>query len=176
VILGADGVRINLHLKPCDDWENLHFFKLLEKCVSLHLPVCLQLTPDYLNLLKNLAGRFPTKYIIDHLGRPKSGSSPTDDGFLNLLALSKSNNIYIKLSGMNYYSNQSAPYRDTWNLLETVKEHFGPDHCMWGSDYPFVEEHWSYTKNLNLIYKKLRFTENDLDFILCKTARSLWWN
>ena len=46
VMQGADGIRINLHLRPVQDWENQQFFELMEKCVSLELPVCLQLTPD----------------------------------------------------------------------------------------------------------------------------------
>lgn len=175
IMLGADGLRINLHLKPLEEWENKHFFQLLENCVNLKVPICLQLTPGYLNLLQNLAVDYPTDYIIDHLGRPKAGSHPDDNHFKIFLALSKLKNVFIKLSGMNYFSEETAPYSDTWKLLETAKDHFGPDHCMWGSDYPFVEEHWSYAENLNLIRRKLNFTEDELNFILHKTAWSLWW-
>jgi len=174
--LGADGLRINLHLQPLQEWENNFFYRLLESCVILQVPVCFQLTPDYLKFLNRLAVKFPTKFIIDHLGRPKAGSHPTDENFMDLLALSEHTNIYIKLSGMNYFSTETAPYRDTWNLLETAEEYFSPDHCMWGSDYPFVEDHWSFKENLNLIRNSLHFTKDELDFILNKTARSLWWN
>lgn len=172
---GADGIRINLHLRPVQDWENKWFFVLLEKCVNLKLPVCLQLTPDYLQFLNKLIVDFPTDFIIDHLGRPITGSLSTDGNFINFLALSEYNNVYIKLSGMNYYSTEPAPYKDTWKLLKTVKEHFRYDHCMWGSDYPFVEDHWSYTENLNFIRRSLQFKEDELDFILDHTARSIWW-
>lgn len=172
----ADGLRINLHIRPLQDWENRHFYELLDKCVDLDVPVCFQLTPDYLNLLQSLAGDFPTQLVIDHLGRPKVGCQPTDKDFTQLLALSRHSNMYIKLSGMNYYSNETAPYRDTWNLLKIVKQEFGADHCLWGSDYPFVDEHWSYSENLNLVRRSLRFTQDELEWILHKTARSLWWN
>jgi len=172
---GADGIRINLHLRPLQDWDNNRFYELLDKCVSLKLPVCLQLTPDYLPFLKKLVAEFPTNFLIDHLGRPKTGCQPEDSHFKNLLALSTYNNVYVKLSGMNYYSTESAPYNDTWKLLKTVIKFFRYDHCMWGSDYPFVEEHWSYSENLNFIRGSLQFTDNELDFILDHTARSIWW-
>lgn len=175
VKLGADGLRINLHLKPCQEWENEHFFKLMESCVNLQIPVCAQLTPDYLDFFKKLCIEFPSKFIIDHLGRPNKGANPKDENFKKLLNLSEHSNIYIKLSGMNYYSSESAPYQDTWELLKTVKAHFGSNHCLWGSDYPFVEEHWSYKENLDLMLNLLSFTESDLKFILGKTAWTIWW-
>ncbi len=175
VMQGADGIRINLHLRPLQDWDNKHFYEFLENCVQVNLPVCLQLTPTYLQFLEKLAQDFATNFIIDHLGRPKCGSQPKDGHFINLLALSEYNNVYIKLSGMNYYSTESAPYHDTWELLITVKNHFHADHCTWGSDFPFVEEHWSYAENLNLIRRSLHFTEDELDFILDHTARTVWW-
>lgn len=172
---GADGLRINLHLKSVKEWENKNFYELLEKCVSLKMPVCFQMTPDYLNLLHKLAVAIPGKYIIDHMGRPELGSQPTDEKFMKFLALSEHSNIYIKLSGMNYYSQESAPYQDTWALLEAANAHFGSEHCMWGSDFPFVEEHWSYAQLLDMIRHHLGFTDDELDWILGKTAKSLWW-
>ena len=77
---------------------------------------------------------------------------------------------------MNYYSKLSAPYTDTWPLIQAVKASFGADHCLWGSDYPFVNEHWTYADNLDLLRQSLQFSDRDLTWILDKTARSLWWS
>jgi predicted TIM-barrel fold metal-dependent hydrolase len=175
VELGADGLRINLHLQPIHHWENAAFFALLDRCAVLHLPVCLQTTPDYLDFIAEFAAAYDTQFIIDHLGRPKTSSTPGDEEFIRLLQLAAFQNVYVKLSGMNYYSAEPAPYRDTWPLLSAVKGRFGAEHCLWGSDFPFVEEHWTFKQNLCLIREVLGFTEDDLDWILGKSARNIWW-
>jgi predicted TIM-barrel fold metal-dependent hydrolase len=172
---GADGLRINLHLNPVEEYQNSAFLNLIEQCGLLRLPICLQLTPRYHDLLAELSAKYPVKFVIDHLGRPAAGSSAQGEQFKKLLNLSSQPNVFIKLTGMNYYSKIAAPYPDTWSLLRAAKEHFGADHCLWGSDYPFIQEHWSYGQNINLFREELLFTEYDLDWIMEKTARSLWW-
>ena len=176
VVDGADGLRINLHLQPLEKWQDSAFSQLWVRCVALDLPVCLQLTPEHLPFVGQLAAEYPTRIILDHLARPKVGSVPEDDAFHALLHLAEQPNICVKLSGMNYYSAQSAPYRDTWQLLQAVKESFGAERCLWGSDFPFVEEHWSYRENLDIIRNELGFSDQDLDWVLGRTAKSIWWN
>lgn len=173
---GADGLRINLLLQALREWDNKYFLMLWKSCEDLKLPVCLQLTPDYLDLVNELADAYATKIIVDHLGRPIAGCATKDEEFERLLKMSAQPNIYIKLSGMNYYSNEPAPYQDTWKLLQTVKQAFGPERCLWGSDFPFVEEHWSFNQNLDLFINELDFSETDIEWILGRTSRSIWWN
>lgn len=173
---GADGLRINLQLQPVNSWKSEPFFRLWEACAAMHLPVCLQANPDYLVLIGDLAERFHTSIVIDHLGRPESGSDVTSAGFVKLLDLSEKQNIFVKLSGMNYYSAESAPYRDTWELLRAVRVHFGAERCLWGSDFPFVEDHWSFANLLDLLRHHLGFSDSDLDWVMGKTALSLWWD
>jgi len=172
---GANGLRINLHLQPLAAWDDIRFYELWEGCRNLDLPVCLQLTPEYLPFVGDIASTYHIPIIIDHLGRPQVGSKLDDAGFLALLRLAEKPNIFVKLSGMNYYSAELAPYRDTWQLLAAAKERFGAERCLWGSDFPFVDEHWSYPENLNTIRKDFGFEETELEWILSKTARSIWW-
>lgn len=175
VAQGADGLRINLHLQPIHQWANAAFFALLDRCAALHLPICLQTTPDYLDSIAEFAAAYDTTFIIDHLGRPKTGSTPDNDDFQRLLQLAALPNMYIKLSGMNYYSAEPAPYRDTWPLLFAVKQQFGAERCLWGSDFPFVDEHWAFKHSLSLIRDELGFSRYDLEWILGKSARKIWW-
>ncbi|MCB2202618.1 amidohydrolase family protein [bacterium] len=173
---GADGLRINLQLQPLALWQGGGLHALLVVCADLQLPVCFQTTPAYLSLVGEVAAEFGIPFVIDHLGRPEAGCAPDSPGFKTLLMLSNHPNIYVKLSGMNYYSNESAPFRDTWPLLQATKEQFGSDHCMWGSDFPFVEDHWTYAENMNLFQNDLAFSDEDYEWIMGKTARSLWWD
>ncbi len=174
---GADGLRINLHLNSIETWENDIFLRLIHTAQALEIPICFQLTPDYFPLIRSLAIQFgKTIFILDHLGRPQKGSCPKDELFISLLKLAEFNNIFIKLSGLNYYSEETKPYRDTWPLLYAAKEAFSAKRCMWGSDYPFVNDHWSYEEHLETFRNELGFCESDLEWILGKTAETIWWS
>ena len=174
---GAHGLRINLHLNPPAVIENKDFLAVWNTLDNLNIPVCLQLTPLYFSLVRTLAAQHPSVTIVlDHLARPEVGSMPSDRSFQDLLALSEFPNISMKLSGLNYYSQQNAPYQDTWQLLTAVADRFTPQRCMWGSDFPFVEEHWSYTQNMETFQHRLGFSDSDLDWIFGRTARKIWWN
>ena len=177
VAKGVNGVRINWHLQPAEVWEtNAHHLKLLECAQDLNVPVCLQLTPEYFWLARKIAIHYSgVKIVLDHLGRPNKGCSPDDALFQSLIKLSQYPNLYIKLSGMNYYSQEGSPYSDTWSLLQTVNANFGSQRCLWGSDFPFVNEHWTYSDLLLTLKTRLRFSAEDLSWILGKTARLLWW-
>jgi len=174
---GADGLRINLHLNPPAVIDNEDFLALWDTIDRQKIPVCLQLTPLYFPMIRTLAQQYPSvKIILDHLARPEIGSNLSDSPFQELLPLSEYLNIYVKLSGLNYYSNEIAPYHDTWQLLSTVVHRFTPQRCMWGSDFPFVEEHWSYAQNLETFKQELSFSTTELEWILGGTAGNIWWN
>ena len=174
---GADGLRVNLQLNPIETWENEIFFGLIHTAQILEIPICFQLTPDYFPLIRRLAIQFgKTIFVLDHLGRPRKGSRSKDGLFISLLKLAEFNNIFIKLSGLNYYSEEPNPYRDTWPLLDAAKKTFSARRCMWGSDYPFVNDHWSYEEHLETFRNGLGFSESDLEWILGKTAETIWWS
>jgi len=174
---GAEGLRVNLHLTPIDKWENDKFNNLIDTAQTLKIPICFQLTPDYFPLIRNLAVWFgDIKIVLDHLGRPRKGSCPEDKLFDEFLKLAEYKNIFIKFSGLNYFSAETKPYRDTWPLLHAAKEAYSEKRCMWGSDFPFVNDHWSYKENLETFKKELGFSESDLEWILGKTAETIWWS
>ncbi len=172
---GADGLRVNLQLQPVERWQSPAFTSLIKTCNELGLPVCFQTTPEYFDLINELAVDFQIPFVIDHLGRPEPGSRIDDPDFIRLLNLSDHPNIFIKLSGLNYYSQNAAPFKDTWAMLKDVKDQFGAEHCMWGSDFPFIEENWSFGEMFDVFDNFMGFTETELEWILGKTAQSLWW-
>jgi len=170
------GIRINWHIQPVHVWqENTHHRALWAVASKLGVPVCLQLTPDYLDFLGEAAEQYGIPVVIDHLGRPAVGAQPNDAGFSDLLDLAAHKNVHVKLSGLNYYSGEGAPYRDVWPLIRAVVERFGAQRCMWGSDFPFVQDHWSYGGLLSTIRKDWQLEPGQLEWVLGGTARRLWW-
>ncbi|MBI4788974.1 MAG: amidohydrolase family protein [Chloroflexi bacterium] len=173
----AHGVRLNWNLEPVEVWQDAAMQDELWSCLqALGIPVCIQMTPDYIDLAHSMAARYPEVHIVfDHLARPRTGIGASDKEFARFLQLAEHPNCYAKLSGLNYYSRQRAPYRDVWPLLQAAVEAFGLQRCMWGSDFPFVLQHWSYADALQVVQGKLGASQNDLEWILGLTAKSLWW-
>jgi len=172
---GADGLRINLNLEPVQTWRNSPLTALFAACEVMRLPICLQLTPDYFPLVRAWAEKWKLAFILDHMGRPQPGCDITDAQITSLLDLAEFPRVYVKLSGLNYFSQQTAPYRDAWKLLRAVVDRFTAQRCLWGSDFPFVEDHWSCSENLATMRKEMGFSAQELDWVLGGTAAGIWW-
>ena len=68
--------------------------------------------------------------------------------------------------------------RDGWSsriAAETVKEAFGANRAMWGTDWPLVESKCGYAKALELVRDQMDFlSDEDKQWILSKTIERLW--
>ena len=78
--------------------------------------------------------------VIDHLAKPRIGQQVTDDWLPHLREAASHPNVYCKLSGMvteadwqHWQPNDLRPY------VEPALELFGPERCMYGSDWPVCE-------------------------------------
>jgi len=174
---GAKGFRLNWNLKPVSLWQDmashLSFWKAAEE---LSVPICIQCTPDYLSLLDTMCQQFPhVRVVIDHFARIKTQDGPNSQDFQQLLLLSKKENVYMKISGFYYCSQQNPPFEDFLPFLRSIHKYFGAKRCVWGSDFPFVHEHWSYQGFLDFLKRNGEYSEDDLDWVLGKTAQGLWW-
>ena len=78
--------------------------------------------------------------MIDHLAKPVIKNADMDGWKDHFIAAAKCPNVYCKLSGMvteadweNWKPVDLKPY------VELALEHFGPQRCMFGSDWPVCE-------------------------------------
>lgn len=173
----VSGFRINWHLNPVSEWQNDPNHHLFWKTAAeLNTPISIQCTLEYLPLLKSMCERFSNaRVILDHLARFDPQQGVADVNFLQLLALSKYPNIFIKISGWNYCSRQSPPYADIVPFVQALLDAYGARRCLWGSDFPFIQEHWNYKDFVDSIEKNFSLSKEDLSWVLGKTARDLWW-
>ena len=95
--------------------------------------------------------------VIDHLSKPHIKDQRFDNWRDSLLAASKCDNIYCKLSGMvteadweNWKPADLKPY------VETALECFGPQRCMFGSDWPVCELAATYQQVYDALVEALR--------------------
>ncbi len=174
---GVCGVRVNWSLEPQHPWASDPVQAGLWKVVEgLGVPICVQLTWKQVPMLSAFTLYHPAvRVVIDHLARPPVGCHPDHPAFQSYLSLAGRPNVYTKLSGLYYYSGKEPPYEDTWPLLQAAQSAFGARRCLWGSDFPFVVQRWSYGGLLDVIRDRLNFSPEDLDWILGRTAVSLGW-
>ena len=87
-----------------------------------------------------IAERYPgLTLIIDHFGITQSLAKPIEGdrwaALPKVLEAARYPNIYVKCCGVPVISREGYPYKDVWPYFHQVLNAFGPERCMWASDY-----------------------------------------
>jgi predicted TIM-barrel fold metal-dependent hydrolase len=98
----------------------------------------IQVAGDQMTALGPWLARQPAALVVDHCGRPDLAHGIGQAGFDALLRLAGTGRVSVKLSGWQKYSRAAHPYEDTWPYAQALLRAFGPEHCVWGSDWPFL--------------------------------------
>lgn len=177
-VQSVSGFRLNWNLYPPTAWmDSDNHSSFWKTAGDLKRPLCIQCTLEYIPLLKTMCKRNrEVLVVVDHMGRLITENSPHDRGFQNLLSLSQYPNIYMKISGFYYCSQQLQPYNDLVPFIERILDSFGAQRCLWGSDFPFIQQHWSYSGLLEFFNQTNLWSESELEWLMGRTAQELWWN
>lgn len=172
------GVRHVTHDEPDDDWivreDVIRGLKVLEKA---GVPFDLLFFVKHLKHASTLAARLPDlPLVIDHLAKPRIGESGWDDWIGNFRAAATHENVYCKLSGMvteadwkNWKPSDLRPY------VEEALECFGPERCMFGSDWPVCLTAASYRQVVEALDECLGgISGQERDLIFGGTARKFY--
>ena len=130
------GVTFNAALLGVEYYANTA--GLLAELADLGMFVDLQVQADQLTEFLPLLEATEARIIVDHCGRPRPGAGLGQPGFAALLDLAANGRVFVKISGYAKFSAQSYPYRDAWPYVQSLVQSFGPDSCVWGSDWPFL--------------------------------------
>ncbi len=125
---------------------------------------------------KLLAKFRSTPVVLDHTLYPKAG--PRMEDILEAVRrLSRFENLHAKLSFVATGSEKGYPCEDMHSACQQVIYWFGPERCVWGSDFPC--ELWtprvSYGEALRIFREDLPLSTEARDMILGGTARRLWF-
>jgi predicted TIM-barrel fold metal-dependent hydrolase len=71
------------------------------------------------------------RIVVDHLGAPDTDLGLSQPGFQALLALGRSGNAAVKLSGAFRSSKQPWPHADLDPFVAALVDAFTPDNCVW---------------------------------------------
>ena len=126
---------------------NTHYFDsfsepgvraLWKKAVDLNLVVELDLGPNYARDAGAAIAAFPgCKVLIDHMCNPKTGMIWE---YGDVLDLAKYPNVYMKMSGLGYMTDDKPDYQSQIPFTRRVIKEFGADRMVWSGDSPHIAD------------------------------------
>lgn len=168
------GIRHVTHDEPDDDFiireDVLRGLAVLEKH---EVPFDLLFFVKHLQHAAVLARRLPDlRMVIDHLAKPEIKAGNLEPWLTHLRQAAHFPNIYCKLSGLvteaDWQTWQTADLRP---YVEAALEHFGPERCMFGSDWPVCILAASYERVYNSFVECIgALSASEQDRILGGTA------
>ena len=94
-----------------------------------------------------------------------------------VMELAKYRNTYAKLTFLESASREEHPFRDVHWMVREVIDAFGPERCMFGSNFPqqMYSPKMSYAQTLELFVEVIELSVEEREWILGGTAATLWW-
>ena len=135
---GVVGVRMNLSTYGMREFIEPGATRLLARIKEMNWFLQIHCEKDELVEAAPLLRKTGVRVMVDHFGRPDVRRGLAQPGFATLLELGKSGNAVVKLSGPFRSSAEGVPYRDVDPFIAAAIAAFTLDHCVWGSDWPFV--------------------------------------
>lgn len=131
------GVRRNIQDEAPGFTEDTHLREGIRLLGEAGLPFDACVRHHQLPELAHLAAACPdTTIVLDHLGKPKPDAwSPWSQA---LRRLAKQPNVVCKLSGVATELALDSPPGFALSLLREALDAFGPDRCLFGSDWPVM--------------------------------------
>jgi L-fuconolactonase len=108
---------------------------------------------DQLKYIPEFVEAFPDqKFVIDHLAKPNIKAQEIDDWTKDMMAVAVHENVHCKVSGMVTEADwKSWKNEDIIPYMDVVLEAFGPDHIMFGSDWPVCLVASSYERMFGML-------------------------
>jgi L-fuconolactonase len=171
---GCRGVRLSPAAGATGDWiRGPQMPALWKRCENLKVPMTLLLPASRLPDIVPLLDKFPTlTTVIDHMA-----DCPVDDsqGFHELRSLARYPKLYVKVSHPWSLSKLPYPYPDVQAMIARLRDSFGADRLMWGTDWPIKPELLSYERRVALYRDGLPFlSTTERQQLLAGTVSRVW--
>ncbi len=137
---GVRGIRLNLMGKQLPDFSESAWQVLLGHIVELGWHVELHRQIDDLPGLVRALLPFGCKIVIDHFGRPDARLGVTQAGFIELLDLGATRQLWMKISAIYRLAGSARQNIEfACAALPLLERSLGPQRLLWGSDWPHTQ-------------------------------------
>lgn len=133
---GVIGAAFNVALLGLDFYRNLG--PLLQRLADEKMFANVQVERDQMAALAPLLKASGARLLVDHCGRPDVSAGLGAPGFVALLDLANTGRASVKISGFAKFSAE-FPFAGARAHVAALLQAFGPDHCLWASDWPFLK-------------------------------------
>jgi L-fuconolactonase len=167
------GVRRNVQDEPPGFMLDASMVAGVRHLADHNLPFDACIREHQIREFAELVDRCPeVTFVLDHLGKPGIRHRRRQPWFDDLTALARRPNVVVKLSGLtteaeheHWRPAEIAPY-----LIHAIAE-FGPDRCMFGSDWPVATLATTYQRWVELVLDvTVDLTDAQRSAILADTA------
>ena len=172
------GIRHVTQDEPDDDFivrpEILRGLEVLQKHA---VPFDLLFYTKHLRHAAQLARELPElPMVVDHISKPKIKDGIIEGWEADIRKAAEAPNVFCKLSGMITEADwQSWKPADLKPYVEIALEAFGPERCMFGSDWPVCELAGSYEQVHSALVEVLGpLSESENARIFGETAREFY--
>jgi predicted TIM-barrel fold metal-dependent hydrolase len=135
---GVVGVRLNLPRSGADLLSRPGARDFLARVAALGWLVQVYAGADMWAGIEPILRASGVTVLIDHMGEPDPARGVTHPGFQAVLRLGREAGALVKLSAPYRVSEKPFPYDDVAPFVTALLDAFGPERCVWGSDWPFL--------------------------------------
>lgn len=177
---GVRGFRLYAFPDRVAKWDDSEGIKTMWKAGGEQsLAMCCLTDPKALPVVRKMCEKYPdTTTVIDHFARIGMRGE-VDQGELDqLLALADFENVYVKTSAFYALGKKAPPYTDLAPMFQQVRDAFGSERLMWGSDCPYqVQGDHTYEASVALIRQGLDFlSDKEKEDIMKNTAEKVFFS
>ena len=151
---------------------------LWTKAEDLHLVINVLIHIELADQLERMLQRHAgLNVVLDHCMYPKGKDGLEGETLKRAVDLAKYPNLHAKLTWLVDSSDGDYPFADTYPVLRAVIDAYGPERCVWGSDFPL--ELWTpkatYAQHFGLFTEALGLTDAEKVAIFETTPGRLWY-
>lgn len=137
---GVTGIRLNLMGKPLPDFTEPEWQVLFGHIAELDWHIELHRQVQDLPQLVRALLPFGCKIVVDHFGRPDARLGVNQPGFIELLDLGTTGQLWMKVSAIYRLAGDARQNLEfACSVLPLLEQSLGSKRLVWGSDWPHTQ-------------------------------------